>query len=119
MSSASSPVVSIIIPVVNNLKYNRECLESLFMHTPSDISHEIIVVDNHSTDGSREYFENLGSKIRLVVNAEIRTFAQSCNQGAREAKSGTLLFLNNDTYVMGGWLGPMLECFKNDSKTSN
>ena len=112
--SSSAPAVSIIIPVVNNLKYNRECLESIFKHSQTDIHQEIIVVDNHSTDGSREYFKNLGPKIRLIANNEIKTFSQSCNQGAQEAKSDTLLFLNNDTYVTDGWLRPMLGCLQND-----
>lgn len=113
MTTLETPVASIIIPVVNNLKHNRECLESLFAHT-ADPAHEIVVVDNGSTDGSREYFQSLGDKIRLVSNEGRRTFAQSCNQGAREARGQYLVFLNNDTRVTENWLAPMLACFQHD-----
>ena len=110
----TSPAVSIIIPVVNNLPLNQACLESIWKHT-HDVSYEIVVVDNHSTDGSHEYFKGLGDKIRLIRNNELRTFAQSNNQGAREARGELLLFLNNDTYVTEGWLSSMLECLRSDS----
>ena len=114
MSASAKPVVSIIIPVVNNLKHNKECLESLYKHAPTKISHEIVIVDNNSSDGSREYFESLGEKIQLVANSETRSFAMSCNQGAKQAKGEYLLFLNNDTYVTANWLTPLLNCFKNN-----
>lgn len=111
----TSPAVSIIIPVVNNLQLNKDCLESIWRHT-HDVSHEIVVVDNNSTDGSNEYFKNLGDKIRHIRNNELRTFAQSNNQGAKEARGEHLLFLNNDTYVTEGWLSSMLECMRSDSR---
>lgn len=110
-----SPLVSIIIPVVNNLQLNKSCLESIWEHT-RDVVYEIIVVDNNSTDGSEEYFKSLGDKIRHIRNDEIRTFAQSNNQGAKEARGEYLLFLNNDTYVTQGWLSAMLECMRSAPK---
>lgn len=110
------PFVSIIIPVVNNLQLNKGCLESIWKHT-QDVDYEIIIVDNNSTDGSHEYFKSLGNKIRLLRNDELRTFAQSNNQGAREARGEYLLFLNNDTYVTPGWLAAMLECIRANPKT--
>ena len=116
MSASSEPIVSIIIPVVNNLKHNRECLESLFEHTPASILHEIIIVDNNSTDGSLQYFQSLGQNIRLIANSNLRTFAESCNQGAKEAKGEFLLFLNNDTYVTAGWLPPLLTSLQKDQE---
>lgn len=105
---ADNPTVSIIIPVVNNLQYNRECIESIEKHT-RDVAYEIVVVDNHSTDGSREYFQGLGGRVRLICNDEIKTFAQSNNQAAGEARGEYLVLLNNDTYVTQGWLSAMLD----------
>ncbi|MFQ5715683.1 MAG: glycosyltransferase family 2 protein [Nitrospinales bacterium] len=110
------PLASIIIPVVNNLGYNKQCLESIFSHTPAPPLYEIIVVDNNSTDGSREYFRSLGNKIKLIGNDTLRTFAQSCNQGAENAEGEFLVFLNNDTYVTPGWLEAMLDCIRSDPK---
>lgn len=110
----TSPLVSIIIPVVNNLQFNRQCVESIKAHTEGD--YEIVVVDNNSTDGSREYFQSLGDQIRLIRNDGLRTFAQSCNQGAENARGEYLTFLNNDTYVTPGWLAAMLDCIRSDPK---
>lgn len=110
------PLVSIVIPVVNNLNYNKPCLESVFRHASADIPYEIVVVDNNSNDGSREYFLSLGDKIKLVANNVLRTFAQSCNQGAENASGQYLVFLNNDTYVTDGWLSAMLDCIRSDPK---
>lgn len=50
---AYTAITSIVIPVLNQLKYTRLCLESIHRHTV--VPHEIIVVDNGSVDGTREY----------------------------------------------------------------
>ncbi len=88
----ASPVISIVIPVVNNLRFNRQCIESIKKYANGDYG--IVVVDNNSTDGSREYFQELGSQIRLICNGELRSFAQSCEwvTGARVMISRKLLF---------------------------
>ncbi|MBI4384071.1 MAG: glycosyltransferase [Nitrospinae bacterium] len=108
------PLASIVIPAVNNLAFNKRCIESVREHTDGD--YEIVVVDNHSADGSREYFQGLGDKVRLICNDGLRTFAQSCNQGARAAAGEYLVFLNNDTYVTPGWLSAMVELVRSDPK---
>ena len=56
--------VSIIIVNYNTKKMTEECIDSIFQHT-KNIKFEIIVVDNASTDGSKEYFEQ-DSSFRLT-----------------------------------------------------
>ena len=97
--------VSIIIPVMNNLSLTQGCVSGIDRAgglTPV----EIIVVDNASTDGTRDYLEaqHKAGKLRFIRNAANEGFARACNQGAAAARGRRLLFLNNDTVPTGGWL---------------
>ena len=50
--------VSIIIITYNTLRMTSDCLESIFEKT-QDIKYEVILVDNASTDGSKEFFKKI------------------------------------------------------------
>lgn len=99
-------VVSIIIPVFNQVHYTGKCLDALFKNTQDPF--EIIVVDNGSTDGTSQLLRQYGDQIRVIRNAQNQGFAKACNSGAAAASSPFLLFLNNDTEVQPGWLPPLL-----------
>jgi GT2 family glycosyltransferase/MoaA/NifB/PqqE/SkfB family radical SAM enzyme len=85
------------------------CIESIFVHT--DIPFEIIIVDMGQ---SAEIVEWLGQlvhekpNIRVVFNAENVGTTKGRNQGIRLAHGAYILFLDNDTEVMAGWLPPLL-----------
>ncbi len=107
--SPKALLVSIIIPVFNNLALTRVCVDSL-ARVATEVAHEIIVVNNASTDGTKEFLtavEQTGA-IRIVNNPRNEGFARACNQGAQAAKGPWLLFLNNDTQVTAGWLDRLL-----------
>ena len=97
--------VSIVIPVFNNLPLTQRCLTSLAAISTS-VPHEIIVVDNASTDGTAEFLASTAATagIRVVTHARNEGFANACNRGAQAATSPMVLFLNNDTQVTAGWL---------------
>jgi GT2 family glycosyltransferase/glycosyltransferase involved in cell wall biosynthesis len=95
--------VSIIIPVFNNVEFTRQCLKAL-IGTISGLGHEIIIVDNGSTDGTREFLKELGEQVNTISINENRGFAKACNQGALAANGNYLVFLNNDTIPQHGWL---------------
>jgi len=99
---------SIVIPVFNNLPFTRQCLDSIFQNTTPG-TYELIVVDNGSTDGSREFLESQQPRIRYIRNQRNLLFARGCNRGAWAARGENVLFLNNDTVVGPGWLDAMLE----------
>lgn len=93
--------VTIVIPVFNQLHYTKQCLESLNASGCSDAM--IIVVNNASTDGTREYLAKR-KVMRVIDNAENLACSTAWNQGFRAAATTWTLFLNNDVVVPSGWL---------------
>jgi GT2 family glycosyltransferase/glycosyltransferase involved in cell wall biosynthesis/Flp pilus assembly protein TadD len=114
--SAPSVLVSIIIPTLNNIEYTRQCIESI-RQTTGTVTYEIIVVDNGSTDGTRTYLssEEKAGRLRVIYNDKNETFSHANNQGAAIAQGEYLLFLNNDTKPLPGWLEALQKTFEADS----
>jgi len=105
-AETDTPVVSVIIPLFNKLDYTKRCLKSIFSQTEYP-DYEVILIDNGSTDGSREFIRaqrKKNNKIRVILNEKNEGFARANNRAARQAKGQFLLFLNNDTQVTEGWL---------------
>ena len=115
--TSGGQLVSIIIPVFNKWDLTKQCLNYLRKNTPQN--HEIIVVDNASTDGTRERLLQLQQEgiVKVVINETNEGFAKACNKGARAASGSYLLFLNNDTVVHPGWLEAMLKAFGQAEQT--
>ncbi|KKM08855.1 hypothetical protein SY88_22415 [Clostridiales bacterium PH28_bin88] len=108
-----SGLTSIIVLAHNALPYTRECIESIRSHTPEP--HELILVDNGSTDGTAAYLEKVPGA-RLIKNTANAGYARGNNQGIAASRGEYVLFLNNDTVVTAGWLGKLLKCFKSDPR---
>ena len=104
-------IASIIIPVYNGLAYTKKCLQAIKENTPPDI-YEIVVVDNGSTDGTSEYLSTVGTPVKVIKNEKNLGFTMACNQGANKAVGQYLVFLNNDTLPLKGWLSALLDTFK-------
>ena len=98
---------SIVIPVWNKVELTRQCLIALASST-TNVSFEVIVVDNGSTDGTEEFVNELKGDIQIICNQENLGFAKACNQGARAARGKYLVFLNNDTIPQPHWLKPLV-----------
>jgi GT2 family glycosyltransferase/glycosyltransferase involved in cell wall biosynthesis/predicted Zn-dependent protease len=116
--SRVEPLTSIIILTLNQLAHTRLCIESIKKHTPEP--HEIIIVDNGSTDGTLEYLKGeiaTGSNMSVISNNTNRGFAAGNNQGISLAQGEYVLLLNNDTIVTAGWLGHMTNIFKRHPRT--
>jgi len=114
-NSQKKPVVSIVMLTYNALDYTKQCMESIKDST--SYPHEIIFVDNASTDGTRPYLEKLvrdNANYRLVANKTNRGFAAGNNQGMAIAKGDYLLLLNNDVLVSEGWLERLVACGQAD-----
>jgi len=107
---------SIIIPVFNKLEYTKQCLDALCKETPTDLF-ELIIVNNASTDGTKEFLNEFAKtypNVKVIHNQENLGFAKACNQGARVAEGKYLVFLNNDTVPLYGWLEEMLKIIETE-----
>ncbi len=77
-------------------------------------SYELIIVDNHSTDETPRLLETLEGDVIVLRQTDNRGFAAACNLGARVAAGEVLVFLNNDTRVLSGWLDTLLAAVRVD-----
>ncbi len=96
--------VSLVIPTFNKVELTASCLNSLATHTDDSVSYEVIIVDNASTDDTRNLLGQLGGDVRVILNDTNIGFGPACNKGAEAANGEAILFLNNDTNVTPGWL---------------
>ncbi|MBU3076087.1 glycosyltransferase [Clostridium estertheticum] len=109
---------SIIILTYNNLVYNRICVDSIRKYTKEN-TYEIIVVDNNSTDGTREWLKEQ-KDIKAILNDENVGFPKGCNIGIESSdKENDILLLNNDTVVTPRWLDNLKECLYSDDKVGS
>jgi N-acetylglucosaminyl-diphospho-decaprenol L-rhamnosyltransferase len=91
-------VLSVII-VNYRVRYFLElCLHSVGTAL-SGLDAEVIVIDNHSADGSVEFLRPLFPGVRFIVNTENTGFAHANNQALEQAKGEYILFLNPDTIL--------------------
>ena len=109
MPLSESPQVSVVIPVHDQLSFTINCLKSIVLSAPST-PFEVLVVDDASKDKTLEALGTVKG-LRLISNPENEGFIRSCNKGALVAKGQYLLFLNNDTLVMPGWLDALVDTF--------
>jgi len=101
--------ISVIIVNYKGGEKLARCLSSLQAIHDRRFSFEVIVVDNHSNDGTLENFIHQYPDFRFVSNSGNNGFANGCNLGASKSTGKNLLFLNPDTSVNADALFDMLE----------
>ncbi len=93
--------VSIVIVSWNTRDILRNCLQSIFSEARR-VAFEIILVDNHSADGSADMVATEFPQVRLIRNADNLGFAAANNQGIAVASGRYVLLLNSDTVILDG-----------------
>jgi len=98
-------MISIITAVHNGLAFNKIYLEYIrkYTHHP----YEVIIIDNASSDGTREFFQSEGCTV--IANNLNYSYPYTQNQGIRAAKGEYLFFLNNDIVVSPFWDKHLIE----------
>lgn len=107
--------VSFIIPLYNCLPLTQAMLASLQATLPPDLAHEIIFIDDGSTDGTRAWLQSLNttgaSPFRVLLNDRNLGYAGANNRAAAVARGELLALLNNDLILTPGWIEPILDVF--------
>ena len=90
--------LTIIIVNWNTLDLTRQTLLSVYAQAElSDF--EVVVIDNHSSDGSVSMITTAFPQVRLIENTENYGFGRANNQGLERATGAYVMFLNSDTIV--------------------
>lgn len=92
-------LVSVIVVSFNTRELLRECLGSVGRHL-TGTPHEVLVVDNASTDGSVEMIQAEFPGARLLVNSENQGFGRANNRAMAEAQGDLFLLLNSDAKLV-------------------
>jgi N-acetylglucosaminyl-diphospho-decaprenol L-rhamnosyltransferase len=107
-------VLSVIIVSYNAWDLLDRCLRSIHEHTT--LKPEVIVVDNHSSDGSVVNAKAKYPKIRVIENEANHGFSKACNIGARSSTGEFLLFLNSDTEITEGAIDSLVAFLESKSE---
>lgn len=110
--------VTILIPAHNCLDFTRACLESIAATEDASLVEEILVIEDGSDDGTAEYLDALGGRVRRLSHGTRQTFAEKINMAAPQARGEYLCLLNNDTTVTPGWLKSLLAAARDDPGTA-
>jgi GT2 family glycosyltransferase len=95
-------MISIITAIHNQFDMNKLFWQYLLKYT--DNPFELIIIDNASTDGSREFFQSLPKdKVKVIENEANYSYPHCQNQGIAVARYDTFVFLNNDLLVSPQW----------------
>ena len=107
-------LISVIVPVYNVEDYLEECLESIRQQTYTDI--EVILVNDGSTDGSREICEQYcerDSRFKLI-NQENQGLSEARNVGVRESIGEYIYFVDSDDVIKVDILETLFSFMKDD-----
>ena len=108
--------VTIVIPNYNGEKYLKGCLDSIAPSVQNAaITYDIIVVDDCSTDSSREIVRSYPG-VKLIEQSENGGFSASVNAGIKASETPYVLLLNNDTIAKPGFVQNLYNAIKKDNK---
>lgn len=103
--------LSIVVVNWNTRELLRRCLQSV-EREGKDVSREVFVVDNGSTDASPAMVQREFPQARLIENKENLGFAKACNQAMRQAAGAAVMLLNTDAQLLPGALEKLLAVLK-------
>ncbi len=107
---------SIVITNWNGKDLLDTCLPSVLKAVDTDgESHETIVIDDGSDDGSPEHVKAKYPSVRLVKMPRNQGYGKSVNVGVRAARNEIIVLLNNDVVVERNFLRPLLSHFPNSN----
>jgi GT2 family glycosyltransferase len=109
-------VVSAVVVNWNGRQYLAACVDALLAQVPPPA--EVLVVDNHSTDGSRELLAQRYPGVRVVDTGDNRGPCHARNVGIELARDELVLFVDNDVVLHAGALQSLLDCMAADPRAA-
>lgn len=106
MTGKSALKSTVVIPNYNGIAYIKACLDSL-QAEQEETDFRVIVVDNHSTDGSKEVVSGEYPNVKLIAFPENTGFCRAVNAGIEAADTEYVILLNNDTAVEKGFVSAL------------
>lgn len=104
---------SIIIPVYRNLLDTLACLVSL-LEQETELTYEILIGDDHSPDVTPDVLVGIGGIVHVIRHEQNLGFLGNCNSAAEAASGKNVVFLNNDTLILSGWLDSLVGALDRD-----
>lgn len=109
------PFVSVVVCTYNRCALLRNALSSLVEQTVEPDRYEVIVVDNNSTDGTRQavqgFEDSTAVPVRYVLE-EQQGVSHARNRGIDEARGEIVAYLDDDELADPGWLAAMLDVYR-------
>ncbi len=105
---ASRPTISLIIPAYNEEDYLPACLDAVMQNLAGKVK-EIIVVDNNSTDGTKQIVERYPAVTYVFEPRKGITRARQ--RGFRAATGDIIAYIDADTQPPAGWIEQIWEQF--------
>lgn len=109
-----APDVSVVVVTWNAREFTLQCLESLETAT-ADLSTEVIVVDNASSDGTPEMIHDRFPYVRLIQNSINQGFAKANNAGLRISRGRYIVLMNSDVIVPSGCIASIYAFMEQDA----
>lgn len=106
---------TVIIPNFNGIKFIDNCMKALERETST--KYHICVVDNGSTDGSKEWVKKNFPYVQVVALPENTGFCGAVNAGIKASKTPYVILLNNDTEVEYGFVKELEDALENEKKS--
>lgn len=103
------------------LNWNGQKLLEQFLSSVVNFSSEfadVYLADNASTDNSVAYVKSFFPSVKIISNPLNGGYAKGYNDALSEIDADIYCLLNSDVEVTENWLQPVLEVFKNDTKTA-
>jgi len=106
---------TVIIPNYNGMKYIENCMKALEKETST--GYHICVVDNGSTDGSKEWVEKNCPYVQVIALKENTGFCGAVNAGIEASHTPYVILLNNDTEVEYGFVKALEEALESEKNS--
>lgn len=104
------PLVSFIIVAYNCADLLEECVKSVLQFG----SGQVIVIDNASTDNTREVLKSFEKSATIILNDRNMGYTIACNQGIKAATSEYIFLLNPDAYLKNDSWNLLLDKLETD-----